>query len=382
MTQPQNLLAGVKVIDLTSVVFGPYCTNILADLGAEVIKVEAPQGDIFRYSTKPNKTRGMSAGHLTLNRGKQSLVLDLKEDQARAQLLDLLQGADVFIHNVRADAIERLGLGYDAVKAVNPEVIYTHCVGFGSDGPYAGLPAYDDVIQAATGTATLFPRVTGDPTPRYIPSLIADKVAGLHGAYAVMAAYIHKLRTGHGQFVEVPMFECFASFILKEHLAAKTFDPPNGPICYPRQIDPDRQPFPTADGHLCLVAYTDASWIRLFELMEDSDYLDDERFSSPIQRVRNINLLYQRIATNTVKKTTAEWVAILREANIPAMPARDMSDILEDPHLAETFFRRREHPTEGPYFEMRQPVRFGSGPLPDPTPAPGLGEHTDEILKD
>ena len=215
----QGLLTGVKVVDLTAVVFGPYATQILADLGAEVIKVEAPTGDSFRYSARAAKTPGCLLVHGN-HRGKRGIVLDLKQTGDLQVMRELLVDADVFVLNVRGKAAERLGLDYDAVKLINPDIIYAHCVGFGQDGPYADLQAYDDVIQAATGTATLLSRVDGDPRARYLPTLVADKVAGLHGAYAILAAIIHKLRTGRGQKVEVPMFEAFASFMLTEHLVA------------------------------------------------------------------------------------------------------------------------------------------------------------------
>jgi crotonobetainyl-CoA:carnitine CoA-transferase CaiB-like acyl-CoA transferase len=230
-TTSKTLLDGIRIIDLSSVVFGPYCTQILTDLGADVIKIEPPEGDAFRFSAKSARSRGMSPGHLTLNRGKRSAVLNLKNPDDLAVMQGHLAKADVFIHNVRGKSIERLGLGYEAVKALNEKIIYVHCVGFGSDGPYADLQAYDDVIQAATGTASLPPRVDGNPRPRYIPSLIADKVAGLHAAYATLAAIVYRQRTGEGQFVEVPMFETFTHFMLREHFAGQTFEPPVGPIC-------------------------------------------------------------------------------------------------------------------------------------------------------
>ncbi len=376
----QPMLEGIRVIDLTTVVFGPYCTQMLVDLGAEVIKIEPLEGDVFRYTGKPAATRGMSPGHLALNRGKQSVTLDLKDTADADTLRALLKDADVFIHNVRGKAIERLGFGYDAVKALRPGIIYVHCVGFGSDGPYGELQAYDDVIQAATGAVTLAPRVDGDPRPRYIPSLIADKIAGLHGAYATLAAIIHRLRTGEGQFVEAPMFESFASFLLKEHLAGQTFDPPMGPVCYSRQIDPDRQPFPTADGHISLVPYTDESWPKVFDVLGDASLLADERLATPQLRARHSSLLYQGVAKLTPARTTAAWVAAFHAASIPAMAVRDIGDIRSDPHLAAVdFFRRREHPTEGGHVDMKPPVRFGAWEPPPPAPAPTLGQHTDAV---
>ena len=373
----QPMLQGVKVVDLTSVVFGPYCTQILADLGAEVIKVETPKGgDAFRWSGKAAKTPGMSPGFMAVNRGKQSVALDLKQADDLAAMKALLVDADVFVLNVRGKAVERLGLDYESVKAIKPDIIYAHCVGFGQDGPYADLQAYDDVIQAASGTATIGSRVDGDPRARYIPSLIADKVAGLHGAYGVLAAIIHKMRTGHGQKVEVPMFEAFTNFMLLEHLAGKTFDPPNAPICYPRQIDPDRQPFPTRDGYISIVAYTDEAWPTVFDVLGDSGFLLDERFATRSLRAKNLAPLYQRMAQLTPKFTTANLLAKCHAAQIPAQPVRDIGDILDDPHLAATgFFKQRTHPSEGDYFEMAQPVQFSEGIVDEIGFPPRLNEH-------
>jgi crotonobetainyl-CoA:carnitine CoA-transferase CaiB-like acyl-CoA transferase len=349
-------------------------------MGADVIKVETPDGDIFRYSGKPARSRGMSPGQMTLNRGKRSIVLDLKNPADAKVMEALVTEADVFIHNVRGQAIERLGFGYEAVKTLKPDIIYVHCVGFGSGGPYADLQAYDDVIQAASGTATLASRVDGDPRARYIPSLIADKVAGLHGAYATLAAVVHRLRTGEGQFVEVPMFEAFTHFMLKEHLAGQTFDPSVGTICYGRQIDPDRQPFPTADGYISIVPYTDASYGRLFSVLGAPEVLDEENLATPYLRAVNVRKIYQAIAALTPSKTTAEWLAAFRAASIPAMAVRDIGEIREDPHLqAVNFFERREHPTEGAYFDMQAPVKFGAAPTQSAAYPATLGEHSDDI---
>jgi crotonobetainyl-CoA:carnitine CoA-transferase CaiB-like acyl-CoA transferase len=374
------MLENVRIIDLTNIVFGPYCTQILADLGADVIKIEPPLGDQFRYSGRAAKTPGMSPGHLSINRGKQSVVLDLKQPDDLATIRTLLSSADIFIHNIRMQAIERLGLGPEAVKTLNPNIIYVHCVGFGSDGPYRDLQAYDDVIQAASGAATLASRVDGDPRPRYLPSLIADKVAGLHGAYGVLAAVIHKLRTGDGQFVEVPMFESFTHFMLKEHLAGETFDPPVGPICYARQIEPDRQPFPTSDGHICIVPYTDESWSKVFDILGAPELLGDPRFANRTLRARNVSALYQAVAALTPKQTTAAWLTMFHRASIPAIPVRDIAEIRADPHLEATgFFQRREHPSEGAYFDMKAPVKFSADRPRMPAHAPTIGQHTNII---
>nr|WP_321440706.1 CoA transferase [uncultured Hyphomonas sp.] len=377
---PDAMLSGVRVLDMTSVVFGPYATRILSDLGAEVIKVEPPEGDAFRLSGKPAKSPGMSPGHHALNAGKQSIALDLKEPEDAATMRDLVATSDMFIHNVRKDAIQRLGLGLEDVRKINPNIIYIHCVGFGSDGPYGDLQAYDDVIQAASGTATLAGQVDGSGAARYLPSLIADKVAGLHGAQAALAAYIHKLRTGESQFVEVPMFEAFTQFMLVEHLAGLTFDPPNAPACYARQIDPDRQPFPTADGYISIVPYTPSSWPIVFDVLGDPDFLQHPERNTPALQFRNQDQLYQRTAELTPARSTQDWLERFRAARIPCMAVRDISLILDDPHLQATgFFRRREHPSEGTVIETASPIRFERYQPGPSEPAPHTGEHGDTI---
>jgi crotonobetainyl-CoA:carnitine CoA-transferase CaiB-like acyl-CoA transferase len=378
-----GFLHGVRVVDMTTVVFGPYATHMLADLGADVIKIEPPEGDPMRLSGKPARTSRMSPAHMTLNRGKRSVVLDLKRPEDAEALTALIRTADVFIHNVRAKAIDKLGFGYETVRAIRPDIIYVHGVGFGQSGPYADLQAYDDVIQAATGTASLAGRVDGDPRPRYVPSLIADKVAGLYGAQAVLAALVHRLRTGRGQYVEAPMFEAFAHFMLEEHLGGQVFDPPTAPAGYPRQLDPSRQPFPTANGHICIVPYTDASVVTCLEILGRPDLATDPRFATPVQRARHMTDLYALIATLTPARTTADWVERFRAARIPAMPVTDLCDVMKDPHLeAVGFFRRREHPTEGAYFEMQPPIRYSDRASFDARYPPRLGEHTEEVLEE
>lgn len=375
----QKLLEGIRIVDLTSVVFGPYATATLADLGADVIKVEGPTGDMFRHAGRPGKTRGMGPCTLNINKGKRSLAVDLKTPEGKAALAAQLAEADVFIHNVLGTAIDRLGFGYEAVRAIKPDIIYVHCVGFGSDGPYGGLKAYDDVIQAATGTTNLLSRVDGNPVPRYFPSLIADKVSGLHGAYAVMAAVIHKLRFGEGQFVEVPMFEAFTHFMMQEHLYGLTLVPPKEEAGYPRQLDPFRQPFPTADGYITIVPYTPEAVGTLIALLDSPELAADSRFVDTPSRLRNMSLFYEEMAALTPRKTTAEWTSLMVEHQIPAMPVRDLSDITTDPHLqAVDFFQQRTHPTEGEYLKMRSPVTFSVGSF-EVRPAPTIGQDNAEL---
>ncbi|WP_209348974.1 CoA transferase [Pontixanthobacter sp. CEM42] len=373
------MLNGLKVVDMTSIVFGPYCTQILADFGAEVTKIEAPGGDFFRYAGKPAQTTGMGPGFVALNRGKKSVLLDLKEQADAERLRSMIAEADIFIHNVRSEAIDRLGFGADAMQALNPALIYVQCVGFGSDGPYDGLQAYDDVIQAASGAASLLPRVDGNPAPRYLPSLVADKVAGLHAAYAAMAAVIHRMRTGKGQVVEVPMFEAFTSFLMKEHLAGLTFDPPNANAGYDRQIDPDRQPFPTKDGYISIVPYRPGHFQLVIGLMGDEEFAAQERFARPKGLAAALPELYGKIAELAPSRTTAEWLEVFREAQIPAMAVRDLNDMLDDPHLDATgFFATTEHPTEGPIRQTREPSRFSGWNAGDLGNAPNLGEHNED----
>lgn len=379
MVQPQ--LAGIKVVDLTTVVFGPYCTQILADLGAEVIKVETPGfGDAFRWSAEAAHTPGMAPGFMAVNRGKRSIVLDLKAEADRAVMLELLSDADLFVVNVRGKALERLGLDYDSLRALNPRLIYVHCVGFGQTGPYADLQAYDDVIQAATGTTTLLPRVDGDPRPRYLPSLIADKVAGLHAAYGAMAALYRREKCGTGQYLEVPMFEAFASFMMLEHLGGQTFEPPVGPVGYARQVDPFRQPFPTKDGAISIVMYSYDAWDRIFAVLGDPEFIAQERFTVKGGRAVHQDALYSRIAELTPQFTSAELQARCDAAQLPAQAVRDLSEVIADPHLNATgFFHRREHPSEGAYFEQAQPVRFGAGEATPSRMPPRIDEHGADI---
>lgn len=361
------MLSGIRIVDLTTVIFGPYATQMLADLGAEVIKVETPGiGDVSRYLGNGVPDPTMGSIHLNVNRGKRSIALDLKNPDDAATLRDLIATADVFFHNVRGKAIARLGFDYEGCRAIKPDIIYVHGTGFGQDGPYADLQAYDDVIQAASGTTSLLPRVDGDPRPRYFPSLIADKVAGQFGAQAILAALVHKFRTGEGQEVQVPMFECFTSFMLVEHLRDDALDPPIGPAGYPRQLDPTRQPFPTRDGYLAIVPYTPESTARLMHLLGSDGLTETPEFEAARVKGQHMPLVYSEIARKTPAKTTAEWLALFAAHDIPAMAVRDLQDIRDDPHLSATgFFRHRTHPDVGAFHEMQPPVKYGAMPPRD-----------------
>jgi len=376
-------LAGVRIADMTTVVFGPYCTQILADLGADVIKVEPVEGDVVRNAGTPPKTPLMGPVFMRLNRGKRSASWDMKSEKGRRAVQRLLETSDVFIHNIRPDAIDRLGLGYETVKKLKPDIVYVHCTGFGLGGPYAGLQAYDDVIQAASGATSLLPRVDGNPRPRYLPMLFADKVSGLHAVYATMAALIARSRDGEGQHVEVPMFESITSFNMVEHLFDATFVPPTGRWGYGRQLDPVRQPMKTKDGYISIAPYLDDRWVRFFQAAGHPEVLQEERFLDKAIRRANMTAMYEVAEQILPEKTTAEWLVILKEAHVPAMRANEIGEVLDDPHLnAGGFFKRREHPTEGGYIDVRQPVRFAGMELPDGAHAPSVGQHTDELNRE
>lgn len=380
MTASPRMLEGLRVVDLTTVIFGPYCTQILADLGAEVIKLEPADGDHIRIIGTPAKTAGMSPVHLRLNRGKRSVDWDLKSPDGMAAMHALIATADIFIHNVRGEAIARAGLSYDKVKAIRPDILYVHCTGFDQRGPYAGLQAYDDIIQAASGVASLPPKVDGNPAPRYVPMTMADKVSGLHAAYAVLAAVIHRLRTGEGQMVEVPMFESLVSFNLLEHLCDATFVPPTGPALYPRQIDPTRQPMRTLDGYIAIAPYMDDRWLRFFDASGHPEELDRPELADKTLRRKNMYLMYEAAARILPERSTDAWLEILQKANVPAMRVNEVEDLLHDPQLkASGLFKQRSHPTEGDYLELRPPVRFSAYEGNELAHAATPGQHSDEI---
>lgn len=370
-----KMLDGLKVVDMTGVVFGPLATQILSDYGAEVIKVEGPGGDVLRHVMTPKVEPGMASVFMALNRGKQSIMLDLRQPEDAAIMRALLAEADVFIHNVRMEGMARLGFDADTVRAQHPKLIYVHCSGFGSGGPYAPLQAYDDIIQAASGTATLLPRVDGNPQPRFLPSLIADKVGGLSAVYATMAALIHRMRTGQGQTVEVPMFETFSKFMLQEHLNGQYYDPPTGPAGYQRQLDPDRQPCPTADGYITFLPNRMPQWQPVLEVLGDGDYLARHGLTTDIEIRAAQPAIYQHVRSLTPARDSAHWVEALRAVGVPCIAVRDLGDMLDDPHLQATgLFLTRDHPTEGRVNDLSEPCRFSGWTPRDPGPAPLLDQ--------
>jgi len=383
-------LKGVRILDMTSVVFGAYATQMLGDLGADVIKVEFPGGrrggggDIMRWAGhgQPGGPKDLGPIFMTINRNKRSVLLDLREAKAAQALRELIKTSDVFAASVRYEGLTRLGLDYEAVKAIKPEIIYIHGAGYGAAGPYAGEPAYDDLIQSASGLADLLPRVDGDPTPRLLPTLVADKVSGHFMAQAILAALFHCQRTGEGQFVEVPMLECITSFGLAEHFYGHVYDPPTGPLAYPRVANPQRKPFATKDGYIGLLPYTDQQWDQFFAVAGWADtFGKDPRFSDYSERVKHIRELYGLVEEVTRTRTTDEWLDMLKPLQIPVVKMNRLDDLQSDPHLeAVGLFERYEHPEAGAYLGMRPPVNYARTPANVRRHPPRLGEHTDEIL--
>ncbi len=374
----QGPLAGVKVLDLTSVLMGPYATQIFADLGAEVIKIEGPDGDTTR-ALPPTIAPGRGGMFLNVNRGKRSLMLDLKQPAARDAVLRLAKNADVFIHSMRGAAIARLGLDYAALKAANGRIIYANLYGFGRGGSYSDYPAYDDIVQAASGFAAMQARLTGGE-PGYVASVVADKVAGLTGAYAVMAALYSRERTGSGQEIEVPMFETLVSFMMIEHLCGSITEPPMGPPEYPRVTAPDRRPYRTSDGHIGLMIYNDKQWRSFFTLIGNPEWSRDPMFASMTSRTENIRAVLGRLGDVIVTRTTAEWMEAFAEAQIPAMPIYSTEDLLVDPHLAETGFWHRAVSDAGAVRMPGIPTRFSATPGAIGDIGPALGADNEAVL--
>jgi crotonobetainyl-CoA:carnitine CoA-transferase CaiB-like acyl-CoA transferase len=374
-------LAGIRVIDLTSVGMGPYATQILGDMGADVIKVESPDGDLFRHAA-PYRNPGMGATYLNLNRNKRSIVLDLKQEDQLQTLLRLVARADVFIYSVRPQAIRKLGLGYEALSQGNPRLIYCGVYGFSEEGPYAGRPAFDDIIQAMSGLAALQGR--NDPDgPHYVNTIVADKTAGLTAAWAIAMALFERERSGRGQAIEVPMFETMVSFNLLEHLAGETFRPAEGSMGYDRVLSPHRRPYRTKDGYIGLLPYTNTHWQRFFALAGRPDLAADARFVDPSCRSRNVAELYRILADLVAERSTEEWSELLAKADIPMTRVLSPEDVLNDPHLKATgFFREDVHASQGAVRTMEIPVRFSRTPGSIRNLAPDLDEHRAEILKE
>jgi crotonobetainyl-CoA:carnitine CoA-transferase CaiB-like acyl-CoA transferase len=374
-------LDGIRVIDVTTVLLGPYGTQILGDMGADVIKIEAPPtGDIARNMGTVRRP-DMGGIYLNMNRNKRSVGLDLKREDAKEVLRRLVATGDVFVHNMRPEAIERLGFGYAAVAAIKPDIVYVGAYGFGQAGPYRAKPAYDDAIQAASGLASLFAQRDG--TPQYVPAAIADKLVGVTLSQAVALALVHRLRTGQGQFVEVPMFEVLVAFNLVEHINGAAYRPALGPLGYQRVTTTARRPFPTKDGYVCILPYTDAQWSSFFTAVGRPELMAKPEFATYSARVNTVNELYGFVASVTPGRTTAEWVEVCERGQIPCMPVIDIQTLMDDEHLqAVGMFERHSHPTEGETVLVRPPVTLSASPAAIRTPAPRFGEHSRDVARE
>ncbi len=378
---PAGPLAGVRIIDLTSVMMGPYATMILGDYGADVIKVESPDGDVMRHAA-PMRHPGMGAMYLQGNRNKRSIVLDLKKAGGREALLRLAAMADVFVHNVRPAAMARLKLGADDLLAINPRLVYASLHGFGERGPYAGRPAYDDLIQGLTALPALTGKITGEP--RYSPATMADRIVGLNATHAILAALFHRERTGEGQAIEIPMFETMAQFVLGDHMAGRSFEPPIGPPGYSRLLAPDRRPYQTSDGFVCALVYTDKQWKAFFSRIGlDNEAERDPRLNSISARTENYDFVYDWFSQIMKTRTTVEWMRFFEEADIPHAPLHDLDSLIDDPHLAAVgLLQTIEHPTEGMLRVTGPAATWSKTPPSIRHYPPRLGEHGDELLRE
>jgi len=374
-------LAGVRVVELTSVVLGPWACQILADMGADVIKIEPPNGDSNRQ-LGASRHPGMAALYLTCNRNKRSVVLDVKQPAGREAVLDLVRTADVFIHNNRPQVMTKLGLDYPVLQAVNPMLIYCGSYGYGRNGPYGSKGALDDSIQSIAGIAMLNELVLGEP--RYLPTIIADKTTAITVVYGVLAALFARERNGHGQELEVPMFETMVSYVMAEHLWGMTFEPPLGPPGYVRLMSIHRRPYRTRDGYVAILPYMNAHWDTFCEVAGHPGLRDDPRFRTMGDRTRNIDDTYAETAKIMATRTTQEWLDLFAPTSVPINRVNTLGDLAHDPHLVETgFWKTLEHPTEGPLRTTAFPVSFSGTPA-DVTRrhAPRLGEHTRELLEE
>ena len=375
-------LSGVKVLDLTTVLMGPFATQLLGDFGAEVTKVEAAGGDSVR-GIGPGRNDGMGAAFLAVNRNKRSISIDLKHESGRQLLLDLARTADVLVYNLRPHVMEKLGLTYEVFEAINPKLLYVGVYGYGRHGRYAKRPAYDDLIQAMTAIPSLYGQSTG-ADPRYVPFPVVDRFVGLYAAMTIASALYERTRSGRGQRIDVPMFETMASVVLGDHIGGHAFVPPIGPPGYARQLSRSRRPYPTRDGYLAILPYNDQQWRRFFRSVGKLDVFEnDPRFADIGARTRNIDALYDIVADILTTRTTDEWLDVMAEADIPATPLYGLADVFEDPHLQEVgFFREQEHPTEGRVLSMRVPSEWSRTPPQHDRPAPRMGADFQDILSE
>jgi crotonobetainyl-CoA:carnitine CoA-transferase CaiB-like acyl-CoA transferase len=372
-------LAGIRLIDMTSLGMGPLAAQILGDYGADVIKVEPPTGDVFRHVV-PQRSPGMSHAFIQFNRNKRSVSLDLKSMDGIEAMHRLLKTADVVLSNLRPSAMKGLGLDYEAMRAIKPDLIFCAAYGYSERGPYAGRPAADDTIQAMSGLAELQRMASG--TPRFVPMVVADKAVGQAIVSAVMAAIIHRMKTGRGQAIEVPMFETMVAFVMPEHLAGRTFEPALGDTGYTRIINPHRRPYPTKDGSICVMPYTTPQWLRFFTLIGRDDLARDPAMSDAVERSRRFEELYALVGAAMPARTTDDWVQALIENDILFGKVNTPDDLLTDPHLtAMNMFPLVEHPNEGSLRLIGFPIGFSETPNTLRYLPPRLGQHTRELLE-
>jgi crotonobetainyl-CoA:carnitine CoA-transferase CaiB-like acyl-CoA transferase len=374
-------LTGVRVLDLTTVVMGPYATQILADFGADVIKVEPPGGDVMRYAW-PFRNPGMGSIYLNTNRNKRSVVLDLKQAAARDACLALAKRADVLVYNIRPQAMTRLKLGYDDARAVNPRIIYVGCFGYSQRGPNAAKAAYDDMIQGAAGLPWLLHK-QGAPEPRYAPMIVADRSVGQQVASAVSAALYYREKSGKGQRVDVPMYEHLLQIVLGDHLGGYTFEPQHGEPGYHRILAPDRRPYQTKDGYVCALIYNDKQWKAFLDIIGRPEIFRQPEFATQEARSRNYGRAYAMVAEEMKQRTTAEWLEALGRGDIPVQRMNSLDDIVADPHLAAIgYLDTVEHPSEGRIRSMAVPSEWSESKPEYRRHAPRLGEHTREVLRE
>ncbi len=380
LSSMQGALAGLRVIDMTGVVLGPYATQILGDYGADVIKIEPPGGDIMRHAG-PMKHPGMGHIFINANRNKRSVVLDLRQPEQREQLLALCKTADVLTYNIRPASMARLGLSFETLHALNPHLVVCGAYGYSEGGPYSEWPAYDDLIQGAACIPWLMTQ-SGSTEPRYVPATFADRVTGLNMVHAVLAAVIARYRTGLGQHVEVPMFECLLQFVLGEHLGGETWQPAIAPMGHSRMLAANRKPYQTQDGYICALMYNDAHWQSFLKLIGRPElFLSDPRFTTQGERIKHIDALYVFVGEHMRTRCSETWMKELAANDIPVMPMMKLDDLLTDPHLTATqAWVDVQHPHEGTLRQFRPPVRMSATPTGIWRPVPRLGEHTEEVL--
>jgi len=373
-------LDGIKVIEIASIVLGPLATQYLGDMGADVIKIEPPGGDLTR-SLGPQRHPGMSSVFINCNRNKRSVVLDLRQARDREALHAIVAGADVVVHSIRSSAAKAMGIDYDTLSAINPRLVHCHCKGFADEGVYGGMPAYDDVIQALSGIAALQSDLVG--SPRYVPTIFADKVSALHAAYAVMLGLFHRQRTGRGQAISMHMFEAVTAFSVVEHLWGSTFEPPIGGMGYETIVKAARRPYATKDGHLAFLPYTDAHWTRFFKGIGRPELMEDERFKSYSARQKHFAAVWAFVTEELTHKTNAEWMALYGGGDMPIAVVNRLDDLTRDPHLDSVgFWQLHEHPTEGQIRIPASPFGMSDSPPRLRRLPPTLGQHTREVFEE